>query len=129
MNKREQVIRGLKCCREMDNPAGWRVGGCYDCPYEPKKGKEGCTKALKDDAISLMEVQEPRLLTVDDFKDNSDIDICGYLPCWVEPNPHSDAATEKLGWGVVSVGQIGGVYHRYWTRKPTQEQSEATPWQ
>lgn len=59
MNEREQVIRGLKCCREMDNPAGLRVGGCYDCPYEPKKGKEGCAKALKDDAISLLEAMQP----------------------------------------------------------------------
>ena len=77
---------------------------------------------------ALSKAQQPRLLTVDDFKNNSDVDICGYLPCWVEPNPYNDAATEKPGWGLVSVGQIGGVYHRYWTGKPTQEQMEAMKW-
>lgn len=79
-------------------------------------------------AHEMLKAQKPRLLTVDDFKNNSDVDICGYLPCWVEPNPHNDAATEKPGWGLVSVGQIGGVYHRHWTGKPTQEQMEAVKW-
>ena len=88
-------------------------------------------KAIKyqsDRLDELLAPQKPRLLTVDDFSDNPDVDICGYLPCWVEPNPHGDAATEKPGWGLVSVGQIGGAYHRHWTGKPTQEQMEAMKW-
>lgn len=50
----EKVIQGLASCREMENPPGWRVGGCWDCPYEPLKGKVGCTKKLKEDAKELL---------------------------------------------------------------------------
>lgn len=102
---------------------------CPACPYAKNDGRPCKTLApLLNDALALLKAQKPRLLTVDDFNDNSDVDICGYLPCWVEPNPHGDAATEKPGWGLVSVGQIGGAYHRYWTGKPTQEQMETVKW-
>lgn len=96
--------------------------------HEMLKEQQKAIKYQSDRLDELLAPQKPRLLTVDDFKNNSDVDICGYLPCWVEPNPHNDAATEKPGWGLVSVGQIGGVYHRYWTGKPTQEQMEAMKW-
>ena len=105
-----------------------------ECDATADAIKFGCGVG-NDNVIGCMEyvnrwkAQQPRLLTVDDFKNNSDVDICGYLPCWVEPNPHNDAATEKPGWGLVSVGQIGGVYHRHWTGKPTQEQMEAMKWE
>lgn len=120
----EKVIKGLECCLS-GQPEGF---GCdrVPCPYNEF---EDCEGMLHHDALALLKAQQPRLLTVDDFKNNSDVDICGYLPCWVEPNPHNDAATEKPGWGLVSVGQIGGVYHRYWTGKPTQEQMEAMKWE
>lgn len=131
------VINGLDCCLE---------GLCDLCKYCNSDSPGGCRDELMLDAFLLLEAQQkaikyqsdrldellapqkPRLLTVDDFSDNPDVDICGYLPCWVEPNPHNDAATEKPGWGLVSVGQIGGVYHRHWTGKPTQEQMEAVKW-
>lgn len=121
---REKAIKGLGCCILRDPDDKMR---CDECPYN--ESDTYCLNRLKMDVLALLKAQEPRLLTVDDFKDNSDVDICGYLPCWVEPNPYGDAATEKPGWGLVSVGQIGGVYHRHWTGKPTQEQMEATPWQ
>lgn len=126
---KQKVLHGLDSCGFYDGVPD--ICGLTGCPYRGCGAM--CSNQLAHDAAMLisemLEAQEPRLLTVDDFKDNSDVDICGYLPCWVEPNPHGDAATEKLGWGLVSVGQIGGVYHRHWTGKPTQEQMEATPWQ
>ena len=129
MDELERVINGLECCFNVQS--GWKdaVWVCPACPYAKNDGKPCETLApLLDDALALLKAQQPRLLTVDDFKNNADVDICGYLPCWVEPNPYNDAATEKPGWGLVSVGQIGGVYHRYWTGKPTQEQMEAMKW-
>ena len=136
------VIRGLEACLTLKEVLVCDEG----CPYYHEgKGFDCMNTLMRDAAIllreqekaikyqsdrldELLEPQKPRLLTVDDFKDNPDVDICGYLPCWVEPNPHGDAATEKPGWGLVSVGQIGGIYHRHWTGKPTQEQMEATKW-
>ena len=72
--------------------------------------------------------EKPRLYTISDFEDNPDVDIEGYLPCWVEPNPKSDAGCEKPGWGLVRAGQIGGHYHRHWNGRPTQDQMDETPW-
>ena len=125
MAEREKVINGLEMLIETYGCRDVYYMDCKSCVYN---GDPHCVDSILGDAISLLKSQEPRLLTVDDFKDNPDVDICGYLPCWVEPNPHNDAATEKPGWGLVSVGQIGGVYHRYWTGKPTQEQMEAAKW-
>jgi hypothetical protein len=61
----EKVINGLECCREMDNPPGWIVGGCTYCPYKPLKGKEGCAKKLKEDALVLLKAQEPHVRSAD----------------------------------------------------------------
>ena len=64
MVDREKVKKGLICCREMDNPPGWRVGGCLDCPYESLKGTDGCCKKLKEDALDVMKEFEEYGVTV-----------------------------------------------------------------
>jgi hypothetical protein len=50
MPDREKVIKGLECCgysRFMDK--------CQECPYD---GKD-CFRRLKEDALALLQAQEP----------------------------------------------------------------------
>ena len=93
---------------------------------------------------ALRKAREPRLITAADFADNPDVDDRGYIPCWVECNEIEIASGIKNGiivpgetvdgWTEVSLRDMpGGDFYnpnvRYWTRKPSQEQREETPWQ
>ena len=48
---REQVIKGLECCRDDMN--------CYDCPFGILSGF-GCSEELKKAALELLKEQEPK---------------------------------------------------------------------
>lgn len=56
--KREKVINGLVCCREMNNPPGYRMTGCHECPYHDPTHEKNCVIELKNDAITLLKAQE-----------------------------------------------------------------------
>ena len=60
MVDREKVLKGLECC------AYWH--GCKGCPYiEDCDRAEGFT-ALARDALALLKVQEPRVMTLEEIK-------------------------------------------------------------
>ena len=44
------VLDGMECCREMDNPPGYRFRTCGTCPYK----EAGCVRKLKDDVIEIL---------------------------------------------------------------------------
>ena len=80
-----------------------------------------------NDAIDLLKVQEPRLLTCADFESNPMLDDDGRLPCWCE-----DLICGS-GWTAVSVGgvlpdHIKANGCRYWTSRPSDEQQKAVKW-
>ena len=76
-----------------------------------------------------------RLLTQEDFANNPDVDEGGYLPAWVE---YEDAEREKTlalldvvitdGWVAAGLENLDDLHVRYWNKRPTPEQMEATPW-
>jgi len=93
---------------------------------------------------ALRKAREPRLLTAADFADNPDVDEHGFLPCWVECNEIEIASAIKNGiivpgetvdgWTEVSLRDMpGGDFYnpnvRCWTRRPSPEQKEETPWE
>lgn len=142
----EKVIKGLECCREMDNPPGWRVGGCEDCPYKPLKGEDRCAKSLKVDALNLLKAQEPRVLTLDEARE------AALIPIWFEAKstnkylPHGWmlAYMVQKGMGItgerLGMSDPSGRMHwfklndygktwRCWTSRPTDKQKETIAWQ
>lgn len=53
---REKVIKGLECCRR---------GFCFSCPYNDGVDENTeCRQKWADDALSLLQAQEPRVMTL-----------------------------------------------------------------
>lgn len=80
----------------------------------PPKNNSMLREAL-DIALALLKAQEPRLVTIDDFKD---ADECGYITAWCE-------ASNGLFAECITVGALEEKDFRYWTSKPTDEQRKA----
>ena len=139
MCEREKVIRGLECC----------TGYCDDetgCPYSvySTDGFE-CQDKLREDAITLLKAQEPRVMTLDlppeEWQDKVIwLEIKGKkpIPCLFRK------CCDRMMFGryerIMSFDAIGalkeggyflrnyGVNWRCWTSRPTDEQREAKPW-
>ena len=78
MVDREKVIKGLECCISGNPAICKRVG----CPYAEEHDGIGdvCIDHLMADAVALLKAQEPRLITVEDFENNPNVDQDGFLP-------------------------------------------------
>lgn len=121
----ERIIRHLKIMRIW---AAERQLDAADC---------GKVMEWLDEALDKL---TPRLLTVDDFKDNPDVDAEGHLPCWVEYNARG--REEMLELGILADGEDpngwtfirrGGLderrdTQRYWTGRPDALLMRSTPW-
>lgn len=59
---REKVIKGLECCVRY-------MGECEECPYDEGRGNCGCGKQLYADALVLLKLQGPRVMTFEEAKD------------------------------------------------------------
>ena len=69
MPDKEKAIRGLECCLRINAP-----NGCSECPY----AAGNCDEVLRD-AISLLKEQEPRVMTLEEVVENSELRVV-----WVE---------------------------------------------
>ena len=113
MIDREKVIRGLERCAKGNCPFSEEYKAC-----EYTVGMYCGKKRLMMDALELLKAQEPRLITVEDFKD---ADAYGYIPAWCETK-------NDLFCECILIGALEEEGCRYWTAKPTDEQRRATPW-
>lgn len=128
-NKREKVIKGLGCC----------LNGCDDeCPYwtSPSGSASICMSEMKKDALALLKAQEPRVMTISDFKDEGVYYLEALPPFVLRPViyrlDHSDPRHYNFVWKydqfTWNTDEYGKTW-RCWTSRPTYEQREATPWQ
>lgn len=78
-----------------------------------------CAQERWCETCELAKAQEPRLVTIDDFEG---ADEFGWLPAWCEEY----AGAVYCECILVDALKEKGI--RYWTRKPTDEQREAIPW-
>ena len=53
--KREKVIKGLKCC--LADPNSYDACGDNNCPYY---GEDDCSGMLREEAIAMIEEQDAR---------------------------------------------------------------------
>lgn len=70
-SKLQKALKGIKCCREMKNPPGFRVGGCEYCPYKYISKDKSCVTKLQDDIIAVLTAQdakavEPKRIELED---------------------------------------------------------------
>lgn len=122
---KKDVIKGLWCCTHP--------GNCCECWFSIRRGGDGsCLQDLLIAAHDLLEAQEPRLLTDDDFANNPNVDHDGFLPAWIEYRRDGDWNEYWGGqpdeWGVCRADRLGVESLRYWTSCPTDAHREATPW-
>ena len=82
---------------------------------------------VKNERDALLKVQEPRLVTYEDFHSGRE-DGGEAIPCWKEARQK----TRRSGWAVIVYGKMladreTGVA-RYWTARPTEEQMQEEAW-
>ena len=130
MTDSERVIKGLECCREMQNPPGWRVGGCDDCPYH---NVNGCVKTLQEDAINLLKAQEPRVMTLEEAVTPMWFEKSGDESGWITGIDCSSIQASTIGqvdgddWYNLPITDYGRLW-RCWTSRPTDAQRKAVEW-
>lgn len=124
MIDREKVIKNLEEVR--------RFIECENLPAHTLKAK-----LVIDDAIALLEAQEPRVLTLEEVK-MLDRDYY-YLESMRSPGKELREIVGAYGitcvtwpsitWARQTMGDSGyGKTWRCWTSRPTNEQREAVPW-
>lgn len=141
--KREKVIKGLECCLDIN---GSKYKHCLSCDY--RHDIDHCqwtcqTDGILEDALALLKVQEPRVMTLEEVIERRDSDAV-----WVE---HMDGemivqpavllpSFLDIGKDCIhfaSSWRTGGSYGRRsygtkwrcWTSRPTDEQRKAVKWE
>ena len=140
MDKREKVIKGLECCVQD-------VVACYKCPYDPRNTKDvgNCGTRLTNDALELLKAQEARVMTLVELWHME------HKPVYLErkssrlyiTEPSIVLKTERCYFPFLGDSYIlmreNKIHDKYWacdynktwrcwTSRPTDEQTEATPW-
>lgn len=141
MDKREDVIAGLKKMREN---GGCEVVGKRDCEKCPYSNVHYCCDQIIDDALELLKAQEPRVMTLEDvmklrFNDVvyfemtvSGVVIPAIVIDVIEHMPDGDIGIVQFRLIQEPTANCDLEYYgkkwRCWTSRPTDEQREETPW-
>lgn len=137
MTEREMVITALECCKDVHQSGRWS-SGCISCGYSDKH-RPDCFLRLADDAVELLKEQEPRVLTLDEAVDGTQV-------YYVEFQYHLDRGWVKCDFDRMYVdGEVAmlflrdktfyqqkedyGKLWRLWNRRPTDEHMKAVKWE
>lgn len=133
MDKLENVIKGLECCRR---------GFCFACPYNDGIDENtDCKQRWADDVLSLLKAQQPHVMTLDEMNDErgrgeavyyEDRDAtCKSQDVFViAPDKDIDvvwlkAETYTLAAKMSTMGKTW----RCWTYRPDEKRRAETPWE
>ncbi len=92
-------------------------------PFVDSRGYGGVAELLHD-VLELLKEQEPRLINTHDFEN---ADNWGNIPAWCEYNPLLGVKTIDA-WKIITIYNLRDKDARYWTQRPTKEQSKAVKW-
>ena len=141
MTDREKVIHALELCRYDPDPGQEKKWdhSCLKCPYCTDHTGMGMDCArMYTDAIALLQEQEPRVLTLEEVRDEAE-----YMFLEKRSATWSDLFGCAIrgdwdGYGMdLLLGEddyIRGMWENYgktwrcWTARPTNEQREAVKW-
>ena len=131
MIDREKVINGLECHkRAMYGEIDEHGFACNSCQYKDMENtcRSRTEGKLIEDALALLKAQEPRVLTLEEYKAEAEKPKHERDPVWEEWI--FEEWELKSGWCMPNPAYGGyGRSWRCWTRRPTKEQMEATPWE
>lgn len=135
---REKVLKGVECCRNFNPPDDWDCP--EECPYSIDSNPHRCCtfNPLLNDVIALLKEQEPRVLTLEEVRDEAE-----YMFLEKRSETWSDLFGCAIrgdwdGYGMdLLLGEddyIRGMWENYgktwrcWTARPTDEQRRAVKW-
>ena len=133
--KMEKVIKGLECCTKK---ACIYKDTEKECPYSELCGEyedsfEDCTTALSKDALALLKVQEPRVMTSAEVETWLMIDRVDRAPIVVEVRDRFIAWIVGDEYYDLPECNLSGEFYnktwRCWTSCPDQATREAIPWE
>ena len=132
--KRERVIRGLECCFDalVQDEHAFAENGVVMSSWQDRAKR---IDAIRE-AIAFLKAQEPRVMTISDFKDEGVYYLEALPPFVLRPViyrlDHSDPRHYNFVWKydqfTWNTDEYGKTW-RCWTSRPTDDQREATPWQ
>ena len=132
MTDREKAIWGLECCMRENN-----TNMCGDCPYhDSSETRFGCMQSAMRNALALLKVQEPRVMTLEEIED-CDSAIWIEFKSSIYPAIYHDRHGKWLFITRKSQCWLGAEKHyadnynktwRCWTSHPTDEQRKAVKW-
>ena len=112
----EKVLRGLECCLPAHDP------DCDLCPYDSVDLR--CRAQLRDDVVELLKAQEPRVLSLEEYKATAEKPLSQRDPVWLQWR-HGDSR-----WAIPQRAYEGyGQDWIAWTGKPSEGQREAVKWE
>lgn len=146
MDKKEKVMKGLACCK-----VGVLIGeefpyepkiSCENCPYESMHADpqaKNCMEQLCEDALELLEEQEPRVMSVEEAAKNAYSYY--HTPDSVKPvfvqfrdKIYADEGLAPPWRGGVNQRALLKEPNRYgkdfvfWTDRPSEEQMKGVKW-
>ena len=128
MAELDKTIQGLTFCLKESIKVA-----CDGCPYRGG----GCMDDLMSDALSLLQAQEPRVMTLDE------VHKMAWDYCYLEEEVIKDKVLQIysgkyrikcITWSSIAScaltfgDEAYGKRWRCWTSRPTDEQREAAPW-
>lgn len=124
---REKIIMGLEYCQPEQL--------CLSCPYNDE-GQECCDVLLRD-AVELLKAEAPRVLSLEELMGFDGAFLIEYNKSFLSWDPNW-AMFHFMNDKWVHIWRPRRVEHyskdqygrtwRCWSRRPTEEQMEATPW-
>ena len=121
MAELKKVIKGLELCTERGTAY---QSQCPSCPYYPLLESTKCIFELHADALALLKAQEPRVMTLEEWK-NLHEPKDGECLCYELSDGTLKAMLCKVYTGCE---HLYGKKFRVWTSRPTDEQRLAVKW-
>jgi len=131
MTDREKVIKGLKCCLNESH------ADCAACYQQGPGFGFACREGLMRNALELLEAQEPRVLTLEEVKNDCPdyvyLEIAsGWIECCIKDEGDSN---KSVGYFIYGFGEYSikewkkyGKTWRCWTVMPTDELRRMVKW-
>lgn len=142
MTDLDNVIHALECC--FDVQSGWKDGVwvCPACLYAKNDGQPCETLApLLDDAIALLKAQQPRVMTLEEVRDDGEViyleKLCGSKTCYLGVYIIDHGESSSLFCSMThhvedrrdEYWSNYGKTWRCWTAKPDEKVRAETPWE
>ena len=123
------TISAFRCCTQVPPT-------CSKCPLTEmckwSMSRDKCKTEVKLSVNHWLKAQEPHIVTIADYENNTIVDKDGNLAVWRESRHLNGIAYHNDGWVILNRDRVEGWFNsemvRFWTSRPTDEQREATPW-